>query len=262
VTIEDQVAAIFARANPVPSLAQFDPIELVDIGRLTDQSERSSEMSELQAIEPELDRQPKQRHIIGLVAAGVIVVATAVAVIVFANRGQEVAASPVEIAESFLEARNAHDAEAMSALLADDAVFVPGEELVMNEGNLPEAAEFERITGWSHGVQSCVEDPPSRVRCSYTLENDLGRAIGLQPSEHNFVVFDIEEGKIATVQNSGDSSYIGSGMSAFGNWLEENHPEELGTMTSTEFEGNKFSPEFFAIWERRVPEFVAEESGG
>jgi hypothetical protein len=64
------------------------------------------------------------------------------------------------------------------------------------------------------------------------------------------------------VQNSGDSSYIGRGISAFSNWLESNHPEELGTMTSTELEGNKFSPEFFAIWEQRVPEFVAEESGG
>ncbi len=104
-TIEDQVAAIFARANPVPSLAQFDPIELVDIDRLTDQSERSSEMSELQSIEPELDKQPKQRPIIGLVAAGIIVVAAAVAVIVFANRSPEVVASPVDVAESFLEAR-------------------------------------------------------------------------------------------------------------------------------------------------------------
>ncbi len=51
-------------------------------------------------------------------------------------------------------------------------------------------------------------------------------------------------------------------MSAFANWLEENHPEELGNMTSTELEGNKFSPEFFAIWEQRVPEYVAEGAAG
>ena len=55
-------------------------------------------------------------------------------------------------------------------------------------------------------AKSCVEDSPSRVQCSYTLENDLGRALGLVPSENTFVIFDVEEGKIATVQNSGDSN--------------------------------------------------------
>jgi hypothetical protein len=261
-TIEDQIAAMFARANPVPSLDLLDPIDTMDIDHLTSHSERSSVMSEIHTIEPELDQPPARRPVGALVAAGVMVVAAAVVIVALANREPEVAATPVEIAESFLEARNAHNAEAMSELLADDAVFVPGEELLMNEDNLPAAAEFEEITGWTHEVQSCVEDFPSRVRCNYAMENDLGRALGRVPIVGTFVIFEVEEGRIVTVQNSGDSDYIGGTMVAFGEWVEENHPEVAAVMLPDDM-AQILEPEALALWKQYIPEFVASvtESG-
>ena len=42
-TIEDQIAALFANANPVPSLDVFDPVEPLDIDRLERRPERSSD---------------------------------------------------------------------------------------------------------------------------------------------------------------------------------------------------------------------------
>jgi hypothetical protein len=237
-------------------------IEARKEGRMSDRQDFVSSDPEATAHEvPTTVQQRRALSVPALVLSGIAIVTAVAVVLALNNQGGDVAASPVDVAESFLEARNAHDAEAMSALLVADALFVPGEELVMNERNLPEAAEFERITGWTHTVHSCVEDAPSRVRCSYTMENDLSRATGLVPPGSNFVIFEIEEGKIATVQNSGNSSYIGSGMSPFGTWLESNHPEEWETIQSIEMEGNKFSPEFPAIWEQRVPEFVADMSG-
>ena len=53
--IDDQIAALLAGANPVPSLGLLDPIPPVDIDALT-QSERSSVMTEIKTIEPEKEK--------------------------------------------------------------------------------------------------------------------------------------------------------------------------------------------------------------
>ena len=59
--IEDQVAVLFARANPVPSLDLLDPIDPVDIDALRDESERSSAMSEVKTIEPRREDSNRRR---------------------------------------------------------------------------------------------------------------------------------------------------------------------------------------------------------
>ena len=83
--IEDQVAVLFARANPVPSLDLLDPIDPVDIDALRDESERSSAMSEVKTIEPKREDSNRRRFAPGLALAGVIVV-VAVAAFALANR--------------------------------------------------------------------------------------------------------------------------------------------------------------------------------
>ncbi len=47
-TIDDQVATLFARANPVPSLDLLDPLPSVDIDAFRSESERSSVMTDIQ----------------------------------------------------------------------------------------------------------------------------------------------------------------------------------------------------------------------
>ena len=175
--IEDQVAVLFARANPVPSLDLLDPIDPVDIGALRDESERSSAMSEVKTIEPKREDSNRRRFAPGLALAGVMVV-VAIAAFALANRNPTPVASPAETATSFLNARNSHDAETMTALLADDVVWVPGGELLMDATNIPAAVEFERITGADYEF-TCANDGPSQVRCPYTLESDLSRALGI-----------------------------------------------------------------------------------
>ena len=99
--IEDQVAVLFARANPVPSLDLLDPIDPVDIGALRDKSERSSAMSEVKTIEPEREGSDRRRFAPGLALAGVMVVVAAFAL---ANRSPAPVAGPVGIAEAYIVA--------------------------------------------------------------------------------------------------------------------------------------------------------------
>jgi len=52
VITDDQVAAMFAKANPVPSLDLLDPVEPLDPGHLEDRSERSRDMTDIETIQP------------------------------------------------------------------------------------------------------------------------------------------------------------------------------------------------------------------
>jgi hypothetical protein len=253
---------MFARANPVPSLDVLDPIEVVDIDHLAVESERSSTMSEIRTVESKVE--PRRRRPTAIVVGACALLVVIIGVVIgLTNRQAEVAATPVENAEAFLEARNRHDAKAMSALLAEDAIFVPGEELVMNEDNLQAATEFEEIVGWEHTVVLCFkepsfEGPPTRVRCTYTMENDLGRAVGLEPRAGTHVIFDIEEGRIVRVENAADSNYISGSIGAFLEWWGINHPETEPQGTANEVFRGIVEPESLALWRQYVPEFLAE----
>ena len=252
-TIEDQVAVLFARENPVPSLDLLDPIDPVDIGALRDKSERSGAMSEMKTFEPKREDSNQRRFAPGLALAGVVIVVAIVA-LALANRNPTPVASPVEIATSFLDARNSHDAEAMTALLADDVVWVPGGELLMDATNIPAAVEFERITGADYEF-TCANDGPSQVRCSYLLENHLSRALGFIPNDGAFYLFGIEDGQIVRVENVENGQFrYGDIVVAFDEWLSTNHPE-LPEPADTNLA--LLEPERLEIWEQYVPEFVA-----
>ena len=52
-TDEDRIAALFAEANPVPSLDLLDPLEPLGIDPLEGRSKRSSVMTDLKTDRPE-----------------------------------------------------------------------------------------------------------------------------------------------------------------------------------------------------------------
>ena len=74
-TNEDQIAALFAKANPVPSLDLLDPVEALDMERLAHPSARSSEMTDVETIQPKKEEGPRwPRVALGLAIAVVAVV--------------------------------------------------------------------------------------------------------------------------------------------------------------------------------------------
>jgi len=266
VNIESQVAVLFARANPVPSLDLLDPIDQMDIDALRDESERSSMMNEIQTVEPEKEKPNVRRPIPGLVLAGVMVAATIGLVLIMVNREPDVAASPVEIAEAFLEARVVHDAEAMSTLLADDALLVDDQVLdagqdgpdVLAEDFLPGLVEFERITDRTYTFEVCVEDSQAQASCTVALEDDMSRALGVDPFNARFL-FDISEGKIDEVAFiwNGDRTYAEVAREVIA-WMERNHAEDVEIM----FDDSRYlAAEGLALWEEHIPEFVASLEG-
>jgi hypothetical protein len=255
--------ALFGKANPVPSVDLLDPIEPVNLDRLETRAERSSVMTEIKTIEPEREKSNGRRPIPGLVLAGAVFTATIGLVFIMVNREPDVAASPVEIAEAFLEARIIHDAEAMSTLLAEDAVLVDDQLLdagqtspdVVAKDVLPGLVELERITGRTYTFESCVEDSPAQARCTVVLETDESRALGVDPFNAHFL-FHISEGKIDEVVFvwNGERTYAEVAREVIA-WMERNYAEDAEIMFG---DSSYLTPESLALWEEHIPEFVAE----
>jgi hypothetical protein len=88
VTNEDQVAALFARANPVPSLDLLDPVEALDMERLAHPSARSSEMTDVKPDEMKPEGPGRKPRLALVVAVSVIAV---VALGILVNNESEVA---------------------------------------------------------------------------------------------------------------------------------------------------------------------------
>ncbi|HLF42433.1 MAG TPA: hypothetical protein VJA46_02765 [Acidimicrobiia bacterium] len=96
-TNEDQIAALFAKANPVPSLDLLDPVEALDMERLAHPSARSSEMTD---VKPD-DMKPqgpgrRPRLVLGLAVA--VMAAVAVGFLVNNDDGEVASPSTTESA--------------------------------------------------------------------------------------------------------------------------------------------------------------------
>lgn len=72
-TIEDQIVALFARANPVPSLDVFDAVEPLDIDRLEMRPERSSEVTATKTDKVMVEGPGRWRRLAPVLAIPVIV---------------------------------------------------------------------------------------------------------------------------------------------------------------------------------------------
>jgi hypothetical protein len=89
VTKEDQIAALFAEANPVRSLGLLDPLEPLDIDRLESRSKGSSVMTDLDTNRPKVVTPARWPRLALLAAVPVVVLA---GVFFFGDRTSNVAA--------------------------------------------------------------------------------------------------------------------------------------------------------------------------
>jgi hypothetical protein len=254
---DEEVAVMYARANPVPSLDLLDPFDPVDIDHLIAESERSSNnMSEIRTIEPKLEP-ARSRPVAGVAAVVALVVAGIVVVIALANRQPEVVdTTPQGIAEAFMAALNDHDADALVSLLADDVVIEFGPDTV--EGYRPQIEQWQAL-GWTWEDVACAEAPPTDtqppvVRCAYAFSNDLTRAVGVGPYGNNAYRLTIDAGKIQEVNGAEtDDPFQAEALGVFFDWVAENHPEDAETMHF-----NYTDEDNLAKWKQYLPEFVAD----
>jgi hypothetical protein len=256
-TNEDQVVALFARANPVPSLDLLDPIEDLDMEHPAHLSARSSVMTEVETIEPKKEeRQRWPRVALGLAMAVIAVAALGILV----NRESGVA-SPESIGDAFMTALADHDGDAALELLAEDARYKGLSPL----SDLPLALDLDRAIGEEITNQGCEEVPTdgdgTLVDCRFMVDGDIPRALGIEPTSVIYTIR-VDEGQIQAVDGTccEDVPGVEDPWITFRNWVRDNHPDDMATMYNGEG-GAHLKPESIALFEKNTDEFVASHGG-
>ena len=156
--------------------------------------------------------------------AAVLIAALAMGLVILTNDPPPPVATPaetaVETAVEFMDALNAHDAEAMEALSAPEAPIDPSE------------VEQEGVIGWTYHFtcQVTFEAPVSTfVRCPYSFTNHITEVFGLEPYEGSAARFRIVDGVVVDYSDdefSDDWQGDGGGLERFHDWMVENFPAE------------------------------------
>jgi len=250
VTSEDQIVALFAKANPVPSLDLLDPIEPVDLGHLTDPSERSGAMTELrtQAVD---EARGRRRRLVPVLAMVAIAMVVALGVLFTKDDG---VASPEALASAYMEARQDLDAEAAQALFAADATL-SDEGYDLSE--MPLLFDWYRALNWDWALGECEEPSTGEggtlVQCSTEFESDWTRTMGHPPITADVQIL-MSDGAITNLISALDPEFSNV-WSVFFTWIEENHPDDIDQMYGSN--GPLLDEGSIALWEERTREFVA-----
>jgi hypothetical protein len=186
----------------------------------------------------------------------VLIVGTVTWIALLNDEGPDVAGTPVDIARSFIEARDAWDAEAAIALLASDAVV---RDEIRTVEELPAWFDLLRAVDWRWTVGECAETATgaaAEVTCTYTHNNAWTRALGVEPltGTFNFVVSDGEIAELNHIFNRADFSPV---FAAFTGWVGSNHLEDMDVMFTSVVGVYVLTPESIALWEQYTNEFVA-----
>jgi len=258
VTNEDQIVALFAKANPVPSLDLLDPVEALDMEPLAHLSARSSEMTEVETTEVKPEG-PSRRPRLALAVAMTVIALVALGILV--NRESGVA-SPESVATAFMDAYADHDGDAALELLAETATYKGLSPL----SDLPMAFELDRAIGEEIVNQGCevVSNPDeigTIIDCRFTLNSDIPRAHGIEPVSVIYTIW-VDEGQIQTVQVTccEDVPGVEDFWITFRNWVKENHPDDMATMYIGEG-GAHLNPQSIALFEQYTDEYVASLEG-
>ncbi len=271
--IEDQAAALFARANPVPSVDLLDPIEPVDIDSIRTRSETGGELREPKTIQTTISRPGRLRLAPAMAMIAILVVAVPILVSV-----TPLGATPTpaeQVANSFMEALNEHDGLAIRGMFAlehnDD--FNPDGWVALTDIN--------RALGFEYTDVDCVELAPvtfpdgtgaTSVECSWTVQQDLARSLGLEGTLGTYLIYVSRGDIMRAVESWHDTTSWGESFEAFRSWVERTHPDDLWTMFSNSSEDRPtihygldyyiaVDPQALDLWEHYVDEFGAEVGG-
>ena len=207
------------RANPEP-----DPAALV-----RELSHRPQSTMAVVRDQPVATRVTKPRSFRWrpLLAGGMAVLALVTLMLVPWTNGRSVLdslwPSPVEVANSYMEARNAYDAERAGALMTDDAFLVDVHRMTREELEL--GFESLRVYGMRFDPFDCANRTGSTlVTCSYQMDSRLSQIVGFPPVEGR-IQFLVENGRITSlVHDFNFDEYAPTVFEPYIEWLEEEHP--------------------------------------
>jgi hypothetical protein len=173
-------------------------------------------------------------------------------------------ASPVSVANAFMEARDNLDAEATLALFAADIPISDGfiEEIMA----YPLYFDWLRTSDWRWTVGECAESSTGAggtlVRCDYVSENEWTRALA-HPPVSGFLDILVTDGEITGLVHSGEIAQFAEVWDEVTAWIEANHPDTLDQVLTPDLRRpNLHHPNSIAFWEQYTDEFVASVEEG
>ena len=185
------------------------------------------------------------------------------AVAVLLRRSEDVA-SPVSVANAFMEARDNLDAEATLALFAADIPISDGfiEEITA----YPLYFAWLRTSDWRWAVGECAEsstgDGGTLVRCDYVSENDWTRVLD-HPPVSGFLDILVREGEITGLVHTGEIAQFDEVWDEVTAWIEANHPDFLDQVLTPDLRRPVLHhPNSIDLWEQYTNEFVASVEKG
>ena len=176
-------------------------------------------------------------------------------------------ASAVEVANGFVAAHAAHDADAVIGYLADD--FVGGQALG-DFGRYPEEIRvwlsLNAAQRGENTLQPCVEVDSSadgvEVRCPFDAHAFGSDELGFGPYTGQTWIITVRDDKIVAARTEWNNieHMTQEVVEPFGQWVQANHPDDFAVMY---IDGNpldfRLSEAAVRLWEQHLGEYVAEQ---
>lgn len=186
---------------------------------------RSNEMETQSIVQSPMPVRPPRRWLPAMAAGAVVLLAGIAFVVLSGDRSFFASATPVQIAESYMEARNAWDADRAGELLAPDAVL--NDTPIVGLDELAAGFEALRVYEFQFMPFECSEIASVSsvmVTCEYMMDTILSRIVGYPPVPGHFD-FAISEGRITRLTHVFNySDFSPNVYEPFLAWLESAHP--------------------------------------
>lgn len=222
------------------------------------------------------DRKTRQQETVAKVAGqrrrGLPIAAAAAALALLVGFGTwfiidsgEDAASPIELATIYMDARANNDPDAALRVLSATAALTNELPSVPELGELPGSFEYTYRLGpeWTYSCEELPSRNSTRVGCDYTLTNRLSRALDQGEFEGTYTFY-IEDGMIVRVLNDFPLARYGPNVfRVFLGWLDREHPGAVDALWDNTGGSARFrhSDENFELLEQYIEEFEASLSG-
>jgi hypothetical protein len=229
-------------------------------------------------------RHDRNRRFGAFAVVAALAVMAAVAILASRGAGNWVApagpspVTPVDLsslraARNFAQAYGAFDVPQAISYLADDAdisglllgppVGAEGiaDELQLNVTML-EAQRFGQILGTCE--QTGNIGPATSMRCAFDFHLMGSDELGLGPFTGSYYLFTVRDRLITQASVFWEiAEFSPQVWEPFADWVSTTHPEDAAVMYQDEtYSGQRLSVESIALWQRRVPDYVAVQNAG
>lgn len=264
----EEIDVLVRSANPVPDPSALEPIDVHESNghqrkRATMQIQDLTETTTVVHRRPSGGRNGKT--IAGVAAALLVVVAlVTVSAVTGDDDGTDVpasrAASPIDLADSFLAEWASYDSAEVASYLSTDALAAAG-----GLDAIDREVRWREASGWQWMFEGCAEvgagTARTILRCPFSYHGIRSDELGLPPfegSDYRIVVGSGGQIESFTENIEFEANQFSARVwEPFHDWVRANHPDDVDVMY-TDATGSSFgdTDESIALWERRSREYV------